>query len=97
MRAYDLTMEGPIWEYRPASHKTAWRDHDRVILLGSRAQVVIRGLLKADAEAYRFDLCEAVRERYERQEKNGPRARRARANLASSGAGGLRPGRSTTD
>ena len=68
MRACDITMAGPIWEYRPADHKTAWRGRDRVILLGPRAQEVIRGLLTDDREAYLFDPCRAVRERY------GPRA-----------------------
>ena len=64
MRACDIAMVGPIWEYRPSAHKTAWRGHDRVVLLGPRAQEVIRGLLKADREAYLFDPCQAVRERY---------------------------------
>jgi integrase len=68
MRTSDISMAGPVWEYRPATHKTAWRGRDRVILLGPSAQEVIRGLLTDDREAYLFDPCRAVRERY------GPRA-----------------------
>jgi hypothetical protein len=33
MRAIDLTMSGPVWTYRPASHKNKHRGLDRVIFL----------------------------------------------------------------
>jgi integrase len=48
MRAIDLDMTGPIWLYRPGSdqetgiHKTAWRDHERIIAIGPRAQEIIK-------------------------------------------------------
>ena len=98
MRARDITMDGPVWEYRPAAHKTAWRGHDRVILLGPRAQGVIRRLLllKSDAEAYLFDPCEPVRERYERQNTKGSPPRHVRAKPGPSRGGKAarpRPGR----
>ena len=40
LRACDLDMTGAIWLYRPGSdqargvHKTAWRDHERIIAVG---------------------------------------------------------------
>src|SRR5262249_32167469 len=38
MRAIDLNMTGPVWTYRPASHKNKHRGLDRVIFLGPQAQ-----------------------------------------------------------
>ena len=70
MRTCDITMTGSTWEYRPATHKTAWRGCDRVIVLGPKAQAVVRGFLKDDTAAYLFDPRDAVRERYERQAAN---------------------------
>ena len=54
MRAIDLTMSGPVWTYRPASHKNRHRGLDRVIVLGPQAQEVIRPFLTTNLEAYLF-------------------------------------------
>src|SRR5262249_12347377 len=54
MRAIDLNMSGLIWIYRPAAHKNRHRGLDRVILLGPKAQEVIRPFLCPDVEAYLF-------------------------------------------
>jgi integrase len=66
MRALDLDMTGSIWLYRPGSdrasgiHKTAWREHDRVIALGPRAQEIIKRFLKTDLQAYLFSPAAAL-------------------------------------
>jgi integrase len=54
MRAIDLTMGGPVWAYRPATHKNKHRGADRVIHLGPKAQEVIRPFLRPDVGAYLF-------------------------------------------
>jgi integrase len=54
MRAIDLSTTGPVWVYRPASHKNRLRGKDRVIFLGPKAQEVIRPFLKTDLHAYLF-------------------------------------------
>jgi len=54
MRAIDLTMSGPVWTYRPASHKNKHRGLDRVIFLGPQAQEVIKPFLTTNLEAYLF-------------------------------------------
>src|SRR6516164_4592265 len=54
MRAIDLTMSGPVWTYRPASHKNRHRGLDRVIFLGPQAQEVIKPFLTTNLEAYLF-------------------------------------------
>jgi integrase len=54
MRAIDLTMSGPVWTYRPASHKNMHRGRDRVIYLGPQAQDTIKPFLTTDLHAYLF-------------------------------------------
>jgi integrase len=54
MRAIDLTMSGPVWTYRPASHKNTHRGRERLIFLGPQAQEVIKPFLTTNLEAYLF-------------------------------------------
>src|SRR5262245_1780350 len=54
MRAIDLNTTGPVWTYRPASHKNKHRGLDRVIFLGPQAQEVIKPFLTTNLEAYLF-------------------------------------------
>ena len=42
MRTIDLDTTGAVWLYRPGSHKNAWRDHDRVVAIGPKAQEVLK-------------------------------------------------------
>jgi integrase len=86
MRGCDLTPGEPVWEYRPARHKNAWRGRGRVITLGPRAQELVREFLKPDLNAYLFAPADAVaesaaRRRAARRSKPTPRqlARRAAA------------------
>ena len=54
MRAIDINMQGPIWEYRPHSHKAEHHGKERVIYLGPHAQEIIRRWLRTDLHAYLF-------------------------------------------
>jgi integrase len=54
MRAIDLTMSGPVWTYRPASHKNKHCGRDRVIYLGPQAQAAIKPFLTTNLKAYLF-------------------------------------------
>jgi integrase len=56
MRACDLNMSGAIWEYRPGSHKGEHHETvaPKVIVLGPRAQDVIRPFLCLDISGYLF-------------------------------------------
>jgi integrase len=67
MRGCDLTFSEPNWEYRPASHKNAWRGHSRIIPIGPRAQGLIRPFLKPDPNAYLFAARDAVEEHHARR------------------------------
>jgi integrase len=74
LRAIDLDRSNPAcWVYRPGSdqgpngeHKTAHHGRERAILIGPRAQEVVRGYLKTDLRAYLFCPRDATRERNER-------------------------------
>jgi integrase len=59
MRACDVDTTGPVWEYRPATHKTENHGHERVAYLGPKAQDVLRSFLKSDLQAYVFSPAEA--------------------------------------
>jgi integrase len=71
LRAVDLDMsDARCWVYRPGSdqgthgdHKTAHHGHDRLILIGPRAQEVVRAHLKIDLHAYLFCPKDAAHER----------------------------------
>jgi integrase len=54
MRAGDLDTAGEVWTYRPRRHKTAWRGKERVVLVGPKAQAVLRDVMASDPEAYLF-------------------------------------------
>jgi len=69
MRSGDLVPGDPVWEYRPGSHKGSWREKDRVIPLGPRAQEVVRAFLKTDLSAYLFDPRDAVSAHHEARSK----------------------------
>ncbi len=47
-------MSGVVWEYRPRSHKTEHRDRSRVVLIGPRAQEIIRPWLRENPDEFIF-------------------------------------------
>ncbi len=72
MRGCDMSMNGEVWLYRPASHKNQWREednpvHKRVVHLGPRCQEVLRPFLKPDPLAYLFSPREARSEYQDRR------------------------------
>ena len=64
MRGRDLALGDPSGEYRPSSHKNAWRGPRRVIPLGPKAQAIVREFLGPDPDAYLFDPRRAVAEHH---------------------------------
>jgi integrase len=59
IRPCDIDRSGKVWEYRPAQHKTANRDHDRVVFIGPKGQEFLRPYLLRDAEAFCFSPMES--------------------------------------
>ncbi len=75
MRGIDLDMTGKVWLYRPGSdqgthgrHKTAHRGHSRVILIGPKAQEVLRPWLRLNLMEYLFQPREA-REQFDAERR----------------------------
>jgi integrase len=56
MRGCDLHMSGPIWEYEPATFKTEHHEQGprRIVMIGPRAQAILRQFLQTDTRAYLF-------------------------------------------
>jgi integrase len=75
LRPADVDRSNPAcWVYRPGSdegrhgaHKTAHHGHDRLVLVGPRAQAVLRPYLGGQADGYCFRPADAVTERNARQ------------------------------
>jgi integrase len=76
MRACDLNMTGPIWEYRPAAHKTEHHDGvvPRIIMIGPKGQEIIRPRLNLSLSGYLFSprQSEAERNADRRAERKTP-------------------------
>jgi integrase len=64
MRTCDIDTTGPVWTYKPASHKTAHHGHQRTIFIGPKAQQVLRPFLKPlNPTAYLFSPRESEADR----------------------------------
>jgi integrase len=90
MRASDLNMAGPVWEYRPGSHETEHHQGKapRVIMFGPRAQEVIRPFLCLDISGYPFSPRRAEAERSD--ERRAERRTKLWPSCVSAGVCGAR-------
>ena len=60
LRPQALDTSGPVWLYRPATHKNAWRGKSRVIAIGPKAQAILKPFTPAAPVAYFFSPRRAV-------------------------------------
>jgi integrase len=81
LRGIDLEVCRQVWVYRPGSdqgpegdHKTAHHGHERTVLLGPRAQELLKPWLKTDPTAYLFSPkeAEALRNATRRRNRKSP-------------------------
>ena len=78
IRPGDIDRSGDVWSYRPFTHKTEHHEIEKVILLGPKAQEILKPWLDRDATAYLFSPKE-VREASlakRRKEENGTRRKK---------------------
>jgi integrase len=54
MQRMDLDTAGPVWIYRPTSHKTEHHGHARVIHLGPDAQAILEPFLSIETPIHAF-------------------------------------------
>lgn len=59
VRPMDLDRAREVWEFRPQSHKTAYRGKERVVYIGPKAQAVLMPYLLRPSDAYCFSPAEA--------------------------------------
>lgn len=59
MRGCDINVSASIWEYKPGRHKTEHHGRSRVVMIGPRAQDVIRPFLRTDLSAFLFSPADA--------------------------------------
>src|SRR5262249_44575238 len=64
MRGADVQRDGPVWLYRPVTHKGEHHGKQRVVPLGPNAQAVLAPFLLAEPEGYLFCPRQAERERH---------------------------------
>jgi integrase len=72
MRPDEIDRSGEVWQYKPMRHKTEHHGQPRVILIGPRAQEVLRPYLLRAADAYCF--CPAESEAKRRADAHARRA-----------------------
>ena len=66
MRTCDVNVSQTVWVYRPATHKTAYRGHERAVRIGPKGQAVLQPFLQLDApQAYVFSPQRAMSERHQ--------------------------------
>lgn len=63
LRPCDVDTSGVVWTYRPESHKTEHHGHQRVIMIGPKAQDILRPYLLREKTAYCFAPAESERKR----------------------------------
>jgi integrase len=51
LRTRDVDTSGDVWLYRPGSHKTAYRGHERVVRIGPQAKAVLGPFMRSDQPA----------------------------------------------
>lgn len=66
MTRRQLDTTGATWLYRLAKHKGSWRDRERIIALGPKAQDVLRPRLRLEQDAPMFSGRDAWNEHRER-------------------------------
>lgn len=76
IRPCDVSRNQDVWDYRPKSHKTAYRRQSRVIKLGPKAQEVLLPWLLRDASTYCFSPAERVSSQRRNRGASGEQSRR---------------------
>jgi integrase len=75
MRAIDIDMTGPVWEYRPSRYKTEHRDEDaggdreRVVFLGPKTQTLLKPYLTLNLTDFLFSPKRSEEQRYAEKRK----------------------------
>lgn len=69
LRPCDIDRSGDVWEYCPASHKTANRERERIVYIGPLGQSILAPYLLRAADTYCFSPAESETRRRENLQK----------------------------
>ena len=95
LRPCDIDKSDDVWLYRPESHKTEHLGRERVILIGPKAQGILRPYLLRQQTEYCFSPAESERHRAQQRREarttpeghgNGPGTNRVRTPKRKAGA-----------
>jgi len=67
LRPCEVDTSGDVWLYRPGMHKTEYRGRDRIVMIGPKAQDVLRPYLLRNKEACCFSPRESETKRRQAQ------------------------------
>jgi len=70
LRPCDVDRSGPVWVYRPGSHKMQHRGRQRSIFIGPRAQKILQPYLLRDADSYCFSPADSQQRRHREMREN---------------------------
>jgi integrase len=70
----DVDTAGSIWRWKLPKHKNTWRGHERVVLIGPKAQAILKPYLRRAPQLYCFSPAESERERcwWRRRNRKSP-------------------------
>lgn len=72
LRPVDVQTSGEVWVYRPGQHKTAHHGKERIVLIGPKAQEVLRPYLTREIHRPCFAPTEAVEQRNKSKAAKAP-------------------------
>ncbi len=74
LRFQDLDTSGPVWQFRPKSHKTSHHGRQRLIFIGPKGQEILRPFLSSTDREFVFSPAnaEAVRNELKRASRKSP-------------------------
>jgi integrase len=78
MRACEIDRSEEVWTYERSTHKNRWRGHRRLILLGPKAQAILRRFLDRDSTIFLFSPVEAEAWRNEQRSANAGQCRKTK-------------------
>jgi integrase len=70
LRPADIDRSEDVWAWKPKQHKTAWRGRARVIMIGPRAQAILKRYLLREDSAYCFSPAESEKQRSRQRRLN---------------------------
>ncbi len=94
IRACDIDVSGPVWEYRPQTHKTVHHGRQRLIFIGPKGQEILRPYMATTKDGgylFRPDVAEESRNALKRAGRKSPmtpsQAKRTRKESPKRGPG----------